>query len=611
MKHGEVIWIKDSLDKDVYAEFLSSFVYFNGKKITIKIACSSHYALFVNDRIVSFSHCSDFPFFKYYNEIEIDKYTRRGPNKISINVWHEGIDTQRSINDKPGLFFEIFENDLLIDCSGEHTLCRLMEEYQNNYCKLITPQLGYSFCYNNNPVVKKYDYAILTNNSYSLHKRPIKELILKERNPIVISRVEDGYLIDLQNEMAGFIEFNFECLHSERITVGYGEHIIDGTVRQKIGPRDFSVEFISKPGKNNYINYFRRIAGRYLHVTAKNIIKINYIGVRDVEYPLKVNSFDFNDDFMNKVYETSIRTLRLCMHEHYEDCPWREQCLYTMDSFNQIRCGYYCFEDGNKDYVRYNLSLISKSIRNDNLLCICAPSGLDYPIPSFSLAFLLEVSEYLDFSKDYDFKEEVSDTIYRIVEAFTNRIDDNHLIPSFGKPYWDFYEWQDHCAGGEIEEYSSILNMLFVFAIEKSNKHFNFNIDLTNIKKAINKMFIEDNIVYLNEKKQFSSQLSCALGILINLCDDKTAKEMLNSNRIIQATLSMKSFVYDSLLKLDGDKYKDFILDDIKKNYSIMLEDGATSFYETIKGAEDFDGAGSLCHGWSAIPIYYYNMILK
>ena len=153
--------------------------------------------------------------------------------------------------------------------------------------------------------------------------------------------------------------------------------------------------------------------------------------------------------------------------------------------------------------------------------------------------------------------------------------------------------------------------MLFVFAIEKSNKHFNFNIDLTNIKKAINKMFIKDNIVYLNEKKQFSSQLSCALGILINLCDDKTAKEMLNSNRIIQATLSMKSFVYDSLLKLDGDKYKDFILDDIKKNYSIMLEDGATSFYETIKGAEDFDGAGSLCHGWSAIPIYYYNKILK
>jgi alpha-L-rhamnosidase len=32
----------------------------------------------------------------------------------------------------------------------------------------------------------------------------------------------------------------------------------------------------------------------------------------------------------------------------------------------------------------------------------------------------------------------------------------------------------------------------------------------------------------------------------------------------------------------------------------------ATSFWETIKGADDFDKAGSLCHGWSAIPLYFF-----
>ena len=37
-----------------------------------------------------------------------------------------------------------------------------------------------------------------------------------------------------------------------------------------------------------------------------------------------------------------------------------------------------------------------------------------------------------------------------------------------------------------------------------------------------------------------------------------------------------------------------------------MLYHGATSFWETIKGADDFDKAGSLCHGWSAIPVYFY-----
>lgn len=37
-----------------------------------------------------------------------------------------------------------------------------------------------------------------------------------------------------------------------------------------------------------------------------------------------------------------------------------------------------------------------------------------------------------------------------------------------------------------------------------------------------------------------------------------------------------------------------------------MLFDGATSFWETLIGSEDFNGAGSLCHGWSAIPVYLY-----
>jgi len=38
-----------------------------------------------------------------------------------------------------------------------------------------------------------------------------------------------------------------------------------------------------------------------------------------------------------------------------------------------------------------------------------------------------------------------------------------------------------------------------------------------------------------------------------------------------------------------------------------MLYHGATTFWETILGEEDFSNAGSLCHGWSAVPIYFYH----
>jgi hypothetical protein len=37
-----------------------------------------------------------------------------------------------------------------------------------------------------------------------------------------------------------------------------------------------------------------------------------------------------------------------------------------------------------------------------------------------------------------------------------------------------------------------------------------------------------------------------------------------------------------------------------------MIETGTV--WETIDGKAAFDNAGSLCHGWSATPIYYYNL---
>ena len=68
----------------------------------------------------------------------------------------------------------------------------------------------------------------------------------------------------------------------------------------------------------------------------------------------------------------------------------------------------------------------------------------------------------------------------------------------------------------------------------------------------------------------------------------------------------MKIFKYDALLLVDKAAYKDAILDEIRKTYKRMLDAGATTVWEVADGNEDWFGACSLCHGWSAIPIHYY-----
>lgn len=79
---------------------------------------------------------------------------------------------------------------------------------------------------------------------------------------------------------------------------------------------------------------------------------------------------------------------------------------------------------------------------------------------------------------------------------------------------------------------------------------------------------------------------------------------------VIPATLSMACFRYDALLRSDAERFGDTILDEIDRDGEYMLSQGATTFWETLKGAADFGGAGSLCHGWSAMAAYYYDVLL-
>ena len=72
----------------------------------------------------------------------------------------------------------------------------------------------------------------------------------------------------------------------------------------------------------------------------------------------------------------------------------------------------------------------------------------------------------------------------------------------------------------------------------------------------------------------------------------------------------MTIFKYDALLTTDAEKYKDYVLGEIRRNYKIMLDAGSDTVWETIDGAgKSFNGAGSLCHGWSSVPIHVYRRL--
>ena len=160
--------------------------------------------------------------------------------------------------------------------------------------------------------------------------------------------------------------------------------------------------------------------------------------------------------------------------EHYVDCPWREQCLYVFDSRNQILCGYYAFEGGNVEYVKSNLRLMSQDRRDDGLLAICYPCGIDLTIPSFSLHYYLAVREYLEYSDDVEFIKEIYPKLQSVLQVFIENIQDGLVCKFAGKQHWNFYDWSPHLdgrsRGADGEDPDVAINALFLLALQHLKK---------------------------------------------------------------------------------------------------------------------------------------------
>ena len=645
------IWPVPEARMDEYAEFVE-VIDFHGRGAELAISSDSNYTVYVNGSLAAFGQYADYPYMKVYDRIDLSRYMRQGKNVIAFRVWYYGIETTSVYYPgRAGLLYALYLDGVLGAYSSERTLARLSPTFVPYKAKSITPQLGLSFEYDS----KKADAWLFgtPDPEYPFSRSVELDIApaMRERTcfPTVIGRTHigrevsgegitpvsrHGRIFDLGTEAVGFICLQLRTESDSPITVSFGEHIVDGHVRQRIEMRDFS--FIYHPTKgevNYYMNAFRRCGCRYIELISDEPLTDVQVSLRSVIYPVKRLEAPENLTLLeSRIYDACVYTLECCMHEHYEDCPWREQALYTMDSRNQMLAGYYAF--GETRFPKANLELISEDDRPDGLLSICYPIKRDSAIPSFSLHFITECEEYLRYSGDEDFIRKIYPKIKKTLGVFLDRIDENGLAKPFDEPtMWNFYEWSDGLEGigyWEVEkkkhecfDYDLALNTLISYAITRMmmiNERLGLDSGELTVKKerlnaAIHRHFFspERGLFETRQGSAHYSRLANSLALLAGVISGEGAERMAEvlvaDEGMIDVSLSMRTFFYDALLLVDREKYSDFILADIERVYTPMLSLGNNTVWETELGEADFGNAGSLCHGWSAIPIYYYNLL--
>ena len=613
---GKWIWVGEEAAPDTYADFKDAFLWEAGA-CSVRISADSNYALFVNGALAGFSQYSDFPWHKFYNEHDVTPFLRKGENEVRITVWYYGEENFSYFVGRPRLWYEILCEGNAIAASSEKTLAREAEGYVGGRRQRITSQLGFSFCYDFTKRGGDFAPAVLTEAPGTLQKRPLQNISFGEFVP---GREVAPRIYDLGRETVGFLRIRFRAKRGKVLTLSYGEHLTDGAVRRRIHTRDFSVSLIADGEETEYVNPFRRIGGRYLEVEGEG--EILSVGLVPTDYPFVPRRVTFEDRRRQRIYDTAVRTLILCHHEHYEDCPWREQGLYGLDGRLQMLFGYHAFR--NPECQRASLALFCLYQNKDGLLPICSPTANDEVlIPSFSLFFLIAMREYLFYAGDPSLAREHLGVLRGMISYFRGHMRDGLVRKD--PAYWNFYEWSENLDGkNKTEDTDLMINCVFSLALENMAQILDALREQEEaeecrlLRKELNEriartFYDEEAGMFRMFPTFFFSECANAFAILSGAAKgevaEKLAAKIAKGEVPNPATLSMKAFKYDALLRVDRERYAEGILGEIDTVFGRMLDAGATSFWETEKGEADFDGAGSLCHGWSALPVYFYSIL--
>ncbi len=657
-----------------YVEFRQTFVS-ESTRAKLYISCDSRAVVYLNNRFVGLVLYDGTEKICWYEEYELADCKKNEENELRVLVYYQGISSSNYTAVRPQLIFglETWQekgNWEWTAYSGETTLSRIDEKYQSG--PVERNQMGYVWHYDASvPECKWQQAKCWEGEDREYRKRPIHRQELGERldtcicahgylpdeqgqefgkvllNPVPLeeklSTDRPYYLIiDCQEECSGLLDLEIDGAKGTKIYLGWGEHLADKRVRSHIGERYFESSYSCQEGKQYFVHYFHRLGLRYLelHVYPAEGSRTDclYAGIRPLMYPVKVtNHMHLHNQLHQKIYDVAVKTLRLCMHEHYEDCPWREQALYAMDSLNQALCGYYCF--GEYPFAAACLELFGEGLKEDGFLELHTPGKDAVAIPYFTFMWVIALRDYLLHSKDDGLVRKLWQKIKMVVEKRLEECEQGLLLTQRSTAYWNFYDWSDLLSGEPIYRDEELekrvdapyqMSFLLMLDAVKTMSHIlgyaeyeeKLNRIICQMQRACFELFWEEEsesfLTYAYEKngKFYPTQgeygelvqaWAVLSGVVTGTQRDKLLSKLASGQLgWVPCTLGMIRYKYEALF-LQPERYGAWVFQDIAKIWGKMISAGATSFWETQDGEAAFDGAGSLCHGWSATPVYFYH----
>ena len=642
-------WIRfpgDSGTDNTYTLFRTTFQADTAKNIRLRLSVAGNYACHINGKLAAFGQYTDFPDNKTYSETDVTDCCISGMNTVEITAHFGGNCFSSHLDGEPGVIAAFFNGENVVAESSANWLCIRDERYLSGPdVPVLSGSLNYCWIFDASCDPETTHWLCAEEIAYRpLRLRPTPPVTMKDFIPGKLIRQgkllrncpeeqhgkqyesdlrdpETGgngkyFLYDLGREYAGLFTIELTASAGTVLDIAHGEYLTDGDhVRGIIFARTFVDRYTAREGAQNFTHVVRRAACRYIevHVTGgdADIRKIRLISTELPGDFMATPPYVTSDPFFMKAHEISAETLRLCLHEKYENCPWREQSICTYDARNQMLFGYGFW--GNYQYANAMIRLFGESLRPDGFIAVAAPGGLQISIPSYTFQWMAAVYEYTLYSGDKQLFTDLAPQIRKMFEMILSLKAENGLHVPPEEHLWNY------CEAPALENMpyppNAFYNLYLAEALEDMGQLFGgeYGESLVQHAKKLQQLCVEqfydpeislyaDHITPEGVREQFHGHIQ----MLFVDCNGVDKIRLINAvldGEVPFPALGAIPYLIKSVFRYGTPAERKKLHEKLKSHYAVMLS--SQTWWEVIDGTKYGAGSGSLCHGWSAAPAFY------
>lgn len=452
--------------------------------------------------------------------------------------------------------------------------------------------------------------------------------------PLAIKNGEK-ILIDFGDHGVGHLHFRLENIP--------GQRIIDSPIKLRFSFGEFPLEIAASPEDyhgslgNGWLQHEeksvvfapysgileRRYAFRYLLIERKDtsvapvVFTELYAECTSAADPDSVQYPDISDPVLETIYRLSLKTLRECEQDVFEDGPKRDRRLWIGDLRLQALTDYVTFK--NIDLIKRCIYLFAAYRTDEGKVAPCifpdSPPFIDgWTFPDYSLFFISCLHDYLENTGDLEVTEELFPTALEQAKLAAAQFDCNKNLIN-ADPFIDWCPDLDKSVA-LLGVYLYTLEQLKTLSIRLGKPIVWIEKEMIKARAALLTHYSPEKGVFITPSGQISWH-SQVWAVLSGTLSGEESIRLLDNTELLSPETVMHTpyMIHYYLEALDKCGLHDKMTDVLKQYWGAIAACGFDCCPEVFNPQNPFESPysapeiNSACHAWSCTPAYWISKL--